>query len=156
MGTKNGAKNAQLLGIAGGIASIISVFLPWYSANSSGMNSSLSVNGLASISGNGLLLGLWSEKAAWEFQGIGVIALGIACIAVAILLKKKIRSVAITIIGVLIIGGGVVNIWSIGELSGDFMGSTMQSGAGYGLYTVVLAGAISMVGGLLSLGDELK
>ncbi len=156
MGTKNGSGNAHFLAIAGGIISIISVFLPWYSANSSGMQSSISVNGLAGISGNGLLLGLWSKNATWEFQGIGVIALGIACIAVAILLREKIRSIAITMIGFLITGGGVVNIRSIGELSGDFMGASMQSGAGYGLYVVVIAGAISMAGGLLAWRDVQK
>jgi hypothetical protein len=32
MGTKNGFSKAQILSIAGGIVSIISVFLPWFSA----------------------------------------------------------------------------------------------------------------------------
>ena len=40
------------------------------------MSSSISVNGLGSISGSGLLLGLWGEKARWEFQGVGVLAPG--------------------------------------------------------------------------------
>ena len=120
MGTKNGSGNAQILALAGGIVSIISVFLPWYSAKASmfGVASSISVNGLGSISGNGLLLGLWSENATWEFQGLGVLALGIVSIAVAVLLREKIRSMAMFICGVLIIGGWVVNIRSIWEFSG--------------------------------------
>jgi len=43
----------------------------------------------------------------------------------------------------------IVNIRSIGDFSGEFMGATMQSGAGYGLYVVLLAGALAMAGGLL-------
>lgn len=149
MGIKNGFGNAQILGIAGGFASIISVFLPWYSADLSGISSSISVNGLASISGNGLLLGLWDKNAGWEFQGIGILILGIASIAAAILLREKTLSISLLLIGILIIGGGVVNLLSIGELSGDFMGSTMRSGPGYGLYAVMLTGAVSVAGGLL-------
>jgi len=49
--------------------------------------------------------------------------------------------------------GGIVNISSIGEFSGEFMGATMQSGAGYGLYMVVLAGAVAAAGGLLAWRD---
>lgn len=153
MGTKNGFGNAQLLGIIGGLASIISVFLPWYRANSNGMMSSISVNGLASISGNGILLGLWGKNANWEFQGMGIIALGIASIAISMLLRNKIHSIALVIIGILIIGGGAVNIWSIGELSGDFMGTTIEAGAGYGLYAVILTGLVSAAGGLLAWKD---
>jgi hypothetical protein len=150
MGTKNGFGNAQILALAGGIVSIISVFLPWYSAKTSGFGnaSSISVNGLGSISGNGLLLGLWSEKASWEFQGIGVLALGIVCIAVAIFLREKLQSIAMFACGLLIIGGGVVNIRSIGDFSGGLF--EMQSGAGYGLYVVVLAGAMAAAGGVLA------
>jgi hypothetical protein len=153
MGTKNGFGNAQILAFAGGILSIISVFLPWYSAEASTMASSISVNGLGSISGSGLLLGLWSEKASWEFQGLGVLALGIASLAIALLFRDKIRAPAMFICGVLIIGGGVVNIRSIWEFSGNFMGAAMQSGAGYGLYIVALAGALVAAGGLLSWRD---
>lgn len=155
MGTKNGFGNAQILAIAGGIASIISVFLPWYSAKASalGAASSIAVNGLGSISGSGLLLGLLSGKADWEFQGIGVLVLGIATIAVAVFLREKIQSIATFMCGGLIIGGGVVNIRSIGEFSGEFMGATMQSGAGYGLYVVLLAGALALAGGLLGWRD---
>jgi hypothetical protein len=155
MGTKNGFSNAQILAGIGGIASIISVFLPWFSAKASalGMTSSISVNGLGSVSGGGLLLGLLSGKANWEFQGIGVLALGIASIAVAVFLREKIQGLAMFICGALIIGGGVVNIRSIGEFSGEFMGATMQSGAGYGLYIVVLAGAMAAAGGLLAWRD---
>jgi lipoprotein signal peptidase len=155
MGMKNGFTNAQLLAIAGGIVTIISVFLPWFSAKASGlgMTSSISVNGLGSISGSGLLLGFLSGKGNWEFQGIGVLALGIVSIAVTIFLREKLRSIALFISGALIIGGGVVNIRSIGEFSGDFMGASMQSGAGYGLYVVVLAGAMVAAGGLLAWND---
>ena len=158
MGTKNGFSNAQILAGIGGIASIISVFLPWYSAKASalGMSSSISVNGLGSISGSGLLLGLISGKANWEFQGIGVLALGIASIAVAVFLHDKLQSIALFICGILIIGGGIVNIRSISEFSGEFMGATMQSGAGYGLYIVVLAGAVASAGGLLAWRDITK
>jgi lipoprotein signal peptidase len=152
METKNGFSNAQILAIAGGIVSIISVFLPWFSAKASGlgMTSSISVNGLGSISGSGLLLGFLSGKGSWEFQGIGVLALGIVCIAVTVFLREKMQSIAMFICGALIIGGGVVNIRSIGEFSGDFMGASMQSGAGYGLYVVVLGGAIAAAGGVLA------
>ncbi len=155
MGTKNGFGNAQILALAGGIVSIISVFLPWYSAkaNAFGAASSISVNGLGYISGNGLLLGLWSEKATWEFQGLGVLALGIVSIAVGVFLREKIQSMAMFICGILIIGGWVVNIRSIWEFSGDFMGASMQSGAGYGLYIVALAGAMVAAGGLLAWRD---
>jgi lipoprotein signal peptidase len=155
MRNKNGFSNAQIIAIAGGIVSIISVFLPWFSAKASaiGMTSSISVNGLGSVSGSGLLLGLLSGKASWEFQGIGVLALGIVCIAVTVFLREKLRSIAMFICGVLIIGGGVVNIRSIGEFSGSFLGAEMQSGAGYGLYVVVLAGAMAAAGGLLAWKD---
>jgi len=155
MGTKNGLSNAQMLAIAGGIISVISVFLPWFSARASafGMSSTISVNGLGSISGSGLLLGLLSGKASWEFQGIGILALGIVCIAVTVFLREKLRSIAMFICGVLIIGGGVVNIRSIGEFSGSALGAEMQSGAGYGLYVVVLAGAMAAAGGLLAWKD---
>jgi len=155
METKNGFSNAQILAIVGGIVSIISVFLPWFSAkaNAIGMTSSISVNGLGSVSGSGLLLGLLSGKGSWEFQGIGVLALGILCIALAVFLREKIRSIAVFACGALIIGGGVVNIRSIGEFSGDFMGASMQSGTGYGLYVVILAGAIAAAGGLVAWND---
>lgn len=158
MGTKNGFSNAQILAGIGGIASIGSVFLPWFSAKASaiGMTSSISVNGLGSVSGSGLLLGLLSGKANWEFQGVGVLALGIASIAIAVFLRDKLQSIAMFICGILIIGGGIVNIRSIGEFSGEFMGATMQSGAGYGLYMVVLAGAVASAGGLLAWRDITK
>lgn len=158
MGTKNGFSNAQILAIAGGIVSIISVFLPWFSAKASalGMTSSISVNGLGSVSGSGLLLGLLSGKGTWEFQGIGVLALGIVCIAVAVFLREKLQSIAMFICGALIIGGGVVNIRSIGEFSGNFLGAEMQSGAGYGLYVVVLAGAMAAAAGVLAWNDIQK
>jgi len=114
------------------------------------MSSSISVNGLGSISGSGLLLGLWSEKASWEFQGFGVLALGIVCLAITLFFREKIQSLALLICGFLIIGGGVVNIRSIWEFSGDFMGASMQSGAGYGLYIVALAGIMVAAGGLFA------
>jgi hypothetical protein len=158
MGTKNGFSNAQILAGIGGIASIISVFLPWFSAKASaiGMTSSISVNGLGSVSGSGLMLGLLSGKADWEFQGVGVLALGIASIAVAVFFRDKLQSIAMFICGILIIGGGIVNILSIGEFSGDFGVATMQSGAGYGLYMVILAGAVASAGGLLAWRDITK
>jgi lipoprotein signal peptidase len=155
MGTKNGFSKAQILAIAGGVVSIISVFLPWFSAKASalGMTSSISVNGLGSVSGSGLLLGLLSGKGTWEFQGIGVLALGIICIAVTVFLREKLRSIAMFICGALIIGGGVINLRSINEFSGSFLGAEMQSGAGYGLYVVILAGAMAAAGGVLAWKD---
>jgi hypothetical protein len=153
MGTKNGFSNAQILAFAGGIISVISVFLPWYNAQASAMSSSISVNGLGSISGSGLLLGLWSEKASWEFQGLGILALGIVSLGIVLFFREKIQSLALFICGFLIIGGGVVNIRSIWEFSGDFMGAAMQSGAGYGLYIVALAGVMVASGGLLAWRD---
>ena len=47
MGAKNNLTNGQVLTIAGGVISIISVFLPWFSANASalGLTSGISVNG---------------------------------------------------------------------------------------------------------------
>lgn len=155
MGTKNGYRNAEILAIVGGIISIVSVFLPWFSAKASalGVTSSISVNGLGSISGSGILLGLLSGKANWEFQGIGVLALGIATIAATFFLREKIQSLSMFIFGVLIIAGGIVNIRSIGDFSGDFLGATMQSGAGYGLYIVLVAGAVVAAGGLFAWRD---
>jgi lipoprotein signal peptidase len=156
MGTKNGFSKAQILAFAGGIVSIISVFLPWFSAkaNDSGITSSLSVNGLGSVSGSGILLTFISEKASWEFQGIGVLALGIVCITVAIFLREKLQSIALFACGLLIIGGGVVNIRSIGDFSGGLF--EMQSGAGYGLYIVILSGAMAAAGGVLAWKDMNK
>ncbi len=152
MGIKIGFGNAEIIAIIGGIVSIISVFLPWFSARASalGVESGISVNGLGSISGSGILLGMLSGKANWEFQGIGVLALGIATIAGTFFLREKIQSIALFVFGILIIGGGIVNIRSIGDFSGEFMGATMHSGAGYGLYVVMLAGAIAACGGLLA------
>ena len=157
MVSKNILTDGKNLSIAGGIFAIASIFLPWYSASASagsfGLSSSVSVNGLGWRSGEGLLLGLVGDNASWEFQGIGVLALGIASIIVAVILKDKLQSLAILACGLLIIGGGVVNLQSIGSFSGKFMGATMQSGVGYGLYVVVLAGAITAVGGLLAWRD---
>ncbi len=155
MGTKNGLGNAEILAVVGGIVSIISVFLPWFSAKASalGMESSISVDGLGSIRGSGILLGMLSGKSNWEFQGIGVLALGIATIAGTFFLRERLQSLAMFVFGILIIGGGVVNIRSIGDFSGEFMGATMQSGAGYGLYVVMFAGAIAAAGGLLAWKD---
>ena len=157
MASKNILTDGRNLGIAGGILSIISVFLPWYSASASagmlGLSSSFSVNGLGWKSGEGLLMGLSSGTANWEFQGIGVLALGIASILVAVLLKDKIQSLAMLGCGLLIIVGGIVNLKSIGSFSGEFMGATMHYGVGYGLFAVVLAGAMVAAGGLLAWRD---
>ena len=152
MGAKNSLTKSQLLTIAGGIVSIISVFLPWFSASarlSDGI-SGISVNGLGSLTGGGLLLGLVGSKADWEFQGIGVLALGIICVAVSLSLREKLRSLAMVACGFLIIGGGAVNLMSVGTFSGQFLGATIQSGAGYGLYIVVLGGLIAAAGGALA------
>ncbi len=140
------------LSIVGGILAILSIFLPWYSASASalGKTSSISINGLGWKSGEGLLLGLVSGNANWEFQGIGVLALGIASIIVAVILKDKLQSLAMLACGLLIIGGGVVNLRSISQLSGNIFGMTMYSGVGYGLYVVVMAGAVTAAGGLLA------
>ena len=160
MASKNILTDGRNLGIAGGILSIISVFIPWYSASASagmlGLSSSFSVNGLGWKSGEGLLMGLSSGTANWEFQGIGVLALGIASILVAVLLKDKFQSLAMLACGLLIIGGGVVNLKSIDSFSGEFMGATMNYGAGYGLFAVLLAGAVVAAGGLLAWRDISK
>ncbi|VVB86650.1 Uncharacterised protein [uncultured archaeon] len=156
MVSKNIFTDARNLGIAGGILSLISVFLPWYSASvNAGMlgSSSISVNGLGWKNGEGMLLGLVSGNANWEFQGIGVLALGIVSIVVAFLLKDKLQSLAMLACGLLIIGGGIVNLNSIGSFSGKFMDATMYSGIGYGLYVVLLGGAIVAAGGLLAWRD---
>ncbi len=156
MVSKNIITEGRNLGIAGGIFSIISVFLPWYFASASaGMlgSSSISVNGLGWKNGQGLLMGLVSGNVNWEFQGVGVLALGIASIVVAVILKDKLQSLALLICGLLIIGGGVVNLKSIGSFSGELMGATMYSGVGYGLYVVLLGGAAAAAGGLLSWRD---
>ena len=153
-----GAKlsKGQILTIAGGMISIISVFLPWFSASASalGLTTGISVNGLGAVSGSGPLLGLVSSKADWEFQGIGVLALGIASVAAVIFLRERLKSTAMFLCGILIIGGGVVNLQSIGSFSGEFLGMTMQSGVGYGLYVVAFGGAVAAVGGLLEWRDS--
>jgi hypothetical protein len=158
MGTKNNFEKSQILTMVGGMISVISVFLPWYSASASagalGLASSVSVNGLGWVNGSGILLGLVGGKADWDFQGIGVLALGIACFAIAVFLREKLQSLAMFACGILIIGGGVVNLQSIGQLSGEIIkGVTMQSGVGYGLYVVLLGGAVAAAGGLLAWRD---
>ncbi len=158
MASKNIITDGRNLCIAGGFLSVISVFLPWYSAKASalGMTSSISVNGLGWKSGEGMLLGLVSGNADWEFQGIGVLGLGIASIIIAVVLKDRLQSSAMLASGLLLIVGGVVNLQSIGQFSGNFLGATMQSGVGYGLYMVVLAGSVVAAGGLLGLRDITK
>lgn len=154
MGAKNNLTNGQILTIAGGMISIISVFLPWFSASTSllGKTSSMSVNGLGWKTGNDLL-GLLGGKMDWEFQGIGVFALGIACIVIAIILRERLQSLAMLACGILIIGGGVVNLQSISSTSAEILGATIQWGVGYGLYVVVLGGAVAASGGLLAWRD---
>ncbi len=151
MGAKNVFAKSQIFTIVGGMISIISVFLPWFSAyaSASGLSSSLSVNGLGSTSGS-LPFALLSGKVDWEFQGIGVLALGIASIAVAVFLREKLQSMAMFVCGVLIIGGGVVNIQSISSISSSLLGATISWGVGYGLYAVVVGGAVAVAGGLLA------
>jgi hypothetical protein len=148
---KNNFSKGQILAIIGGIISIISVFLPWFSITSK--TSTLSVNGLFFVSGNGMLMGLVGQNSNWEFQGAGVLVLGFACIAVAIILKDSIRNVAMVLCGILIISGGAVNLWSLRDLSlfsGSIFGETIQSGIGYGLYMVVVGGVLTATGGILA------
>jgi hypothetical protein len=160
MASKNILTDGRNLGIAGGILSIISVFLPWYSASASagmlGLSSSFSVNGLGWKNGEGPLMGIASGPINWDFQGLGVLALGIASIIVAVILKDKMQSLALLVCGLLIIGGGIVNLKSIDPFQGEFWGATMQWGAGYGLFAVVLAGAVVAAGGLLAWRDISK
>jgi hypothetical protein len=147
-------KNIVLIG---GILSILSVFLPWFSASGTAIGSTststLSVNGLAWKSGNGMLLGLIPNNFNWEFQGIGVLALGIATILLGLLLKDKVFNQAMLSCGFLILGGGLVNLQSIGQTSGVGFGMTINWGVGYGLYVVLLGGALVASGGLLSWRD---
>ncbi|VVB87509.1 Uncharacterised protein [uncultured archaeon] len=161
MGAKNGftinLSKSQILAIVGGMISIISVFLPWFSATSK--TSTLSVNGLFSVSGNGMLMGLIGSNSNWEFQGAGVLALGFACIVVAAILRDKIQGIAMVACGILIIGGGAVNLWSLRDISlfsGSIFGETVQSGIGYGLYAVVVGGVVTAAGGLLTWLDLTK
>jgi hypothetical protein len=157
MVSKNILTDGKNLGIAGGILSIVSVFLPWFSGSGSlgilGLSSSISVNGLGWKNGEGLLMGLFTGNANWGLFGVAVLALGIASILAAIVLKDKLQSLALLECGLLVIGGGIVNLWSMGSLSGEFMGATMESGAGYGLYVVMLGGAVITTGGLLTWRD---
>ena len=148
--------SARISGLGGGVLSIIGAFLPWFSATGSGGGevSDININGLGSVSGNGMMLSLVGSEVNWEFQGVGVLALGIVCIIVALLLSGKVQSLAIAACGFLIIGGGAVNLWSlrdIGSFSGEVMGMTMSSGIGYGLYVVVIAGLTALLGGVLAL-----
>ena len=157
MGTKKGFSSGQILTTMGGIISIISIFLPWFHATSA--TSSLSVNGLFSASGSGMLLGLVGENSNWGFQGLGVLALGIVSIAASLILRDKIRSSAMIACGILIIGGGVVNLWSlrdIGLFSGSIFGEVIQAGVGYGLYAVVIGGIVTAAGGLIEWRDLTK
>ncbi|MCZ7396715.1 MAG: hypothetical protein ABOK23_09755 [Candidatus Methanoperedens sp.] len=154
MEPKNCIVNAEILAIVGGIISIISVFLPWFSATSA--TSNLSVSGLFSISGSGMLLGLIGKNTNWEFQGIGVLALGIASLAISLVLRGKLQSLALIACGILIIGGGAVNLWSLRDVSlfsGSILGETIQSSIGYGLYAVVIGGMAAATGGMLALKD---
>lgn len=154
MVSKNILTDGKYPGIAGGLLSVVSVFLPWFSGSGSagilGLSSSISVNGLGWKKGEGLLLGLFTGNANWGLFGVAILALGIASILIAVLLKDKIQSLALLECGLLILGGGIVNLWSMGSLSGEFMGATMQSGAGFGLYVVMLGGAVTTSGGLIT------
>ncbi len=154
MVSKNIFTDGKNLGIAGGILSIVSVFLPWFSGSGSagilGLSSSISVNGLGWKKGEGLLMGLLTGNANWELMGMAVLALGIASIVVAVVLTDKLQSLVLLECGLLVLGGGIVNLWRMGSFSGEFMGATMESGAGYGLYVVVLGGAVITAGGLFT------
>jgi hypothetical protein len=119
-----------------------------------GLSSSISVNGLGWKSGEGVLLGILGGTVNWEFQGIGVLALGIASILVSVILKGKMQSLAILACGLLIIGLGLVNLKSIGSFSGEFMGATMNAGVGYGLFVLLLGGAVAAAGGLFAWKDK--
>jgi hypothetical protein len=156
MVTEKSVSRGQILTIAGGFLSIASVFLTWFGVSSSD-GSILSVNGLAWKSGSGLVFGIISENFNWQFQGLGVLILGIGSIVVACILREKLQGIAMAICGLLIIGGGVVNLYSlkdIGSFSGTIMdGLTIQSGIGYGLYLVVLAGIVTAAGGALAWQD---
>jgi hypothetical protein len=157
MGTKNGFSSGQILTTMGGIISIISIFLPWFQATSA--TSSLSVNGLFSATGSGMLRGLVGENSNWGFQGLGVLGLGMVSIAAALILHDKIRSSAMIACGILIIGGGVVNLWSLRDIalfSGSILGEVVKAGAGYGLYVVVIGGIVTAAGGLMERRDLTK
>ncbi len=157
MTSKNILTDGKSLGIAGCILSIIGVFLPWYHASAStgtmGISSSISINGLGWKSGEGVLLGLIEGTADMEYHGMGIIALGIIGIIAAVVLKGKSQSLAILACGLIMIGDGIFNLQRIGSLSGNFMGVTVQYGAGYGLFMVVIAGAAVTAGGLLAWRD---
>lgn len=157
MVSKNILTDGKNLGIAGGIISVLGVFLPWFSGSGSagilGLSSSISVNGLGWKKGEGLLMGLLTENASWELIGMAVLALGIAGIVAAVVLKDKLQSLVLLGCGLLVTGSGIVNLWSIGSFSGEIMGATMESGAGYGLYVVLLGGASITAGGLLTWRD---
>lgn len=158
MNSEKRIDGALISGLGGGVLSIISVFLPWFSATGSGSGevSSININGLGSVSGSGMMLNLVGSEINWEFQGFGVLALGIASIIVALILSGKVQSLAIAACGFLIIGGGAVNLWSLRDISsfsGEVMGMTMVSGIGYGLYVVVIAGVTALLGGALSLRE---
>ena len=157
MVSKNIFTDGKNLGIAGGIISILSVFLPWFSGSGSmgilGLSSSISVNGLGWKNGEGLLMGLFTGNANWGLFGMAVLALGIVSIVAALVLKDKLQSLVLLECGLLVIGVGIVNLWRMGSFSGAFMGATMESGAGYGLYVVLLGGAVITAGGLLTWRD---
>jgi len=150
MRVKNEIGKAQVLTIFGAVISIVSVFLPWFGAASE--TSSITVNGLFSVNGKGMLLGLVGGNANWEFQGIGVLALGIISIASVLVLKERLQGMAMLVCGVLIIAGGVVNLWSLRDISlfsGSIFGENVISGIGYGLYVVLIGGIITAAGGIL-------
>lgn len=155
MVTEKSLSKGQILAITGGIISIVSVFLPWYSASAihGAEVSSLSINGMGWKSGIDAL-GITGDIVNWEFQGIGVLALGILSVVIAFVLREKVQGIAMAACGFLIIGGGVVNLWSLREISiynGEIVpGTSIASGIGYGLYIVVLSGIVAATGGIFS------
>jgi len=72
---------------------------------------------------------------------------------VTVFLREKMQSIAMFISGALIIGAGSLISGALVNFPAASLGAEMQSGAGYGLYVVVLAGAMAAAGGVLAWKD---